>query len=326
MAARQARETDAIIQDAIVWMVRLQSGEADQQTQQHCRHWREQNPAHEQAWQELERLNQRIRTLPAALTHSTLNDGAARQRQFNRRMALKSIAIFVGVGMLAMAGRKVLPWQQMLADYSTGIGERKHIMLADGTGIHLNTDTALDVDFDDRQRLVRLRQGEVLITTGGDTVAHYRPFIVETAEGRSRALGTRFRVRQESDATLVGVYESAVEVTPEHATQPTRIAAGQQLRFTARQVGAPLPADPDAVAWIEGAIVAKQTRLDDFARELDRHRPGKLKCDSAIAHLKISGVFPLDDTDRILAALENTLPIKVERHTDYWVTLVARPS
>lgn len=315
---------DVIVQQAIAWMVRLQSGDADGDTWKRCRTWREQHPTHEQAWQQLEALNHRIQGLPAKLAHATLQNSADQRRKIDRRMALKSIALCIGVGTLAMAGRHVLPWQQMLADYGTVIGERKRIMLADGTSIHLNTDTALDIRFDDRQRLVALRRGEVMISTAPDPATNYRPFIVETAEGRSHALGTRFLVRQEPDATLVSVFESAVEATPQQAPLPTRIDAGQQLRFTERQVGVLQPADPDMAAWTEGAIVAKRMRLDDFTRELDRHRRGKLSCDPAVASLQISGVFPLDDPERILAALESTLPIKVERHTSYWITLGPR--
>ncbi len=303
-------------------MVKLQSGEATQDVHEGCRRWRMQRPEHEQAWLQLESLNRRIQSLPGALAHTTFDDAAMRRRQFNRRMALKSIGLMVGVGTLAIAGRQVLPWQRMLADHSTDVGQRKRIMLADGTSIHLNTDTALDIAFDDRQRLIILRRGEVLITTGHDTASHDRPFVVETAEGRSRALGTRFMVRQESTATLVSVFESAVEVRPGQVVRPIRVDAGQQVRFSGSKAGTLEPANPDAAAWTEGAIVARQMRLDMFTHELSRYRLGRLVCDPAVAHLKISGVFPLDDTNRILGALESTLPIKVERYTDYWLTLV----
>lgn len=43
-----------------------------------------------------------------------------------------------------------------------------------------------------------------------------------------------------------------------------------------------------------------------------------------IADLRITGSFPLHDTDLALSALLPTLPVAIERHTPWWVTLVAR--
>jgi transmembrane sensor len=40
----------------------------------------------------------------------------------------------------------------------------------------------------------------------------------------------------------------------------------------------------------------------------------------------VSGLYPLDDTDRALSALEHTLPITVSRYTR-WLTLIdVRPA
>ena len=63
-------------------------------------------------------------------------------------------------------------------------------------------------------------------------------------------------------------------------------------------------------------------RLADFVQELSRYRPGWLRCDPAVADLRVSGVFQIDDTDRALAAVAHALPVRVERRTRYWVTLI----
>jgi len=43
-----------------------------------------------------------------------------------------------------------------------------------------------------------------------------------------------------------------------------------------------------------------------------------------VAGLLISGTFQLRDTDQILRALSQTLPVDVHYRTPYWVTLTAR--
>ena len=40
-----------------------------------------------------------------------------------------------------------------------------------------------------------------------------------------------------------------------------------------------------------------------------------------VADLRITGSFPLHDTDKALSALLPTLPVQIEQHTPYWVTV-----
>lgn len=103
-----------------------------------------------------------------------------------------------------------LPYRPMLAQQRTGLRERRSLQLDDGSHLQLNADTALDIRFDAKQRLIQLYRGEILIDTDRDPAR--RPFIVDTGEGRVRALGTRFSVRQLAGRTRVGVLQAAVQV------------------------------------------------------------------------------------------------------------------
>ncbi|MNR00065.1 fec operon regulator FecR [compost metagenome] len=49
-----------------------------------------------------------------------------------------------------------------------------------------------------------------------------------------------------------------------------------------------------------------------------------IRVDPAVAELRLSGVFPLDDAERALRALEPALPIAVTRHTQYWLQVGPR--
>lgn len=57
---------------------------------------------------------------------------------------------------------------------------------------------------------------------------------------------------------------------------------------------------------------------------LGRYRPGLLGCDPSVAGLRLSGAYPLDDTDRALAAIARAVPVEVVSRTRYWVRLVPR--
>src|SRR5256885_16408705 len=67
-------------------------------------------------------------------------------------------------------------------------------------------------------------------------------------------------------------------------------------------------------------------RLDDFLAELNRYRPGWLHADPAVAGLRFSGVFPLDEggidgTDAVLAMLPGALPVQLRWRTRWWVVV-----
>ncbi|MBA5827920.1 iron dicitrate transport regulator FecR, partial [Escherichia coli] len=71
-----------------------------------------------------------------------------------------------------------------------------------------------------------------------------------------------------------------------------------------------------------GMLVASRMRLADLVAELDRYRRGTLRCAAAVADLRVSGTFPLDDSARVLDTLKATLPIDVAYLTRYWATVV----
>jgi transmembrane sensor len=64
-------------------------------------------------------------------------------------------------------------------------------------------------------------------------------------------------------------------------------------------------------------------RLGDFVSELRRYRAGHLSCDEVVADLRLSGTFPLVDTNRVLDTVARTLPVEVVFITRYWVTVRA---
>jgi transmembrane sensor len=169
---------------------------------------------------------------------------------------------------------------------------------------------------------VRLLNGEILIETARDDLA--RPFIVHTAEGSIRALGTRFIVRCEAGRTQVCVQEHAVEVRTASLTgPPVRVDAGQQMSFAHDSVASVQSANPQADAWTRDMLVVNDWRLGDFILELQRYRPGHLGCDRAVAALRISGAFHLGSTDTILDNLTSTLPVRIRRFSRYWASVEA---
>ncbi len=69
-------------------------------------------------------------------------------------------------------------------------------------------------------------------------------------------------------------------------------------------------------------LMADKMRLADFVDELTRYHRGVVRLDPAIADLRISGAYPISDTQRTLNMLAHTYPIHVSGHLNgFWVML-----
>lgn len=325
--ANQKIAADAF-EAALVWAVKLRSGTCDPGTRAACEAWRAADAMHERAWQELQGVEDDFDAVTAssAVLASRTLEGAARERQrrAGRRKALKALGIGAVSVSAAWVAAESDAWRRLTAgfgaDLATATGERRSFDLADGTQLLLNTDSAVDVRFTAGERLLQLRRGEVFVRSGSDAgnPGPRRPLRVSTHVGMLEAIGTRFGVRQHVAGVLLHVEEGAVAIAPAKDGQQV-VHAGQTFLVSPGGAAQTTDATLDATAWVDGALVAKQMRLDDFVGELGRYRQGWLLCDAGVANLRVSGVFQLDDIDRALAALERALPVRIERRTRYWV-------
>lgn len=311
----------AILHEAAGWLVRMQSETLSAADIAALDRWRARSADHEAAWQRAETMLRGFGQVPPHIGGQTLRQA----HRATRRQAVRVLAGLLVLGPAAWMGVRELPWREWRADLRTATGEQRRIALADGTQLVLNTASAVDVDYTFAQRVLWLRAGEILLTTGHDPAPARRRFLVQTTQGVLRALGTRFMVRDEGARVRVAVYEGAVEVRParEGAT-PLVLAAGEQTVFSAVGAAAPVSADPLAASWADGMLAARNWRLADLVAELGRYRHGVLRCDPAVAGLRVSGAFPLNDIDASLRLLEKTLPVRVSQVTPWWITVAPR--
>lgn len=317
----QASETIAprLLDEAADWLVRLHDSACTDADRAACAQWQRRSPAHARAWARAERLVDMMGGLPSTLAMPALG----RPAHAGRRAAVARLAALLAIAPAGWVAWRVTDARAWTADHRTATGERRSLTLADGTRIDLNTATAIDVRFDATQRLLTLRTGEIWVRTAPDTAAVHRPFRVVTEDGTMEALGTRFSVRHDAGRTRIAVLEGAVRLSPQSGAAPQVLAAGQQAAFTARAIDRFAPADDTAIAWTQGMLLADRMRLADFAAELSRYRPGALHCDPAVADLRISGAFPIGDTDRVLRMLVSTYPVDARtRLRGHWITLV----
>ncbi|WP_422422954.1 FecR domain-containing protein [Pseudomonas sp. GZD-222] len=305
-----------VVKQAIHWMLQLRESGNNAQLLQQCEHWRAAHLEHELAWQRVQSLHQELnlRAVPGAgVALQTLENS---HQRLQRRQALKLLGGVVMLGSAAWLGKDLEALSSWTSDYASATGERRSFRLPDGSLLQLNTDSAADLAFDARQRLIRLKRGEMMLTCASPDG---KPLMVQTRHALLEGFEGRFVVRQDADCTRVSVSQGRVAVHAPGALQ--WIAAGQSLRLDAQGVSLLPQQDMDASAWTEGLIVTRDMRLADFLAEVGRYRHGYLSCAEEIADLRLSGVFRLEDTDKLLQLLPQTLPVTVSYRTRWWVRL-----
>jgi transmembrane sensor len=300
-----------VAEQAVQWLVELQSG-ANEQQYRAWEQWRAADPEHERAWQRIETINQRLHGMPSGVAHQAILKAPAR----GRREALKLMGVLAVLAPAAwLLKERTKPW---LADYHTGTGERRTVTLADGSRLDLNTNSAADVNLGGSQRQLRFIRGEILLQTASSSL----PFTVLSQAGTLSTAQARFNLREQGNGCQLSVFSGAVQVRcAERPELSISVRGGQQVHFEAQQLETIVPFDESLGAWRDGMLVTSHIPLRQFLNELSRYQTGWLMCDEQIASLPISGTYPLKNIDAILDMLALTQPVRIQRRTRYWVSV-----
>ncbi|MDP3608387.1 MAG: FecR domain-containing protein [Methylophilus sp.] len=321
----------SIHEELIAWSVKLNSGLFTAEDTQQFEHWRALSPAHEAAWQKLYAVEQNLRTLPAEAKHMAVETLQIADKQRNRpttrnrTFKLISLTIITLMG-AALVANQYAPWQQSL-HYATSVGKTENFLLADGTQLMLNTNSKVEIKLSLLKREIVLQRGEIYIETGkdSDSIIGRRSFWVKTEQAELEAIGTRFSVNQQSSSTKLHVVDGIVAMHVDNDVPPVRAYANETYTMP-DAVSAPIKMGTtddglhmDPMAWVNGMLVVKQMRLDEFAIELSRYQNLPVVCEPSASNLKVSGVFQLNRADPVeyaLKAISRTLPVRMRKQDD----------
>lgn len=316
MAAKPMPEHEARLrQQALEWQVALWSGEVTAEQRSDFDKWLTASDSHRQAWSEIAAIERKLQLIPAQAAELLKDKPDAEKR----RRLLQLLGLAAATGGTVPIVRNSDAWQAWVADHHTHTGEQQQLALSDGSQLFLNTSTAVDIEFNSRERRLVLHHGEMYVRTAADAEQPVRPFLIQTRHGVAQALGTKFNVRLKQEETRVSVHEGTVQIQPRLGAGH-RLEHGFQAGFSAHGFTAATP-NGNELAWLEGKLVAERMRLGDFLDELGRYRQGMIHYDAKAAEMVVSGVFPLPDTDRILESLLQALPLRVSYFSRYWVSV-----
>lgn len=308
-----------VAERAMHWLLELQEPQVSEQIRADWLAWRQADAVHELAWQRAQGFAARMSSLRSPGQRPLAS--AVLSSNLSRRSVLKNLALLLAASGTAWSARDSSLVQDWRSDFSSAVGERRTLQLAGQVRVQLNTDTAIQVRVARQIQHIQLLRGEILLNAPAAA-----PLWVHSAEGRVQMLGQQLAVRQRQGFTQASSEDGGIGLYPLDWTGSALVAAaGEVVSFDRLNLLARRPRAPGELAWSRGMIVAQGQRLADFVDELSRYRRGHLGCDPRLAELRVSGTFPLDDTDQVISALGETFDLDVHHLTRYWVTLKAKP-
>jgi transmembrane sensor len=308
--------SDAVAMEAAIdWMVQLRAGRVTDKQWQQFEQWRNSDASHHDAWQRLEaRLGQ------SAAAIAQLNNHVPGQREQmrhllakpGRRAILRTIALVAtGAGTMGLSLDRFMPVSQLAADLRTRTGQRETFTLPDQSLLTLNARSAANLAFTDHLRQVTLLAGDAVVEVAAIRASATSRFCVQTRHGQLYP-DKRVSVRLLDDCTQIVALDGAVRVQT-HAGQIRDLVAGQGTEMDAQGLRENVHLDASQADWVRGVLTAAPLPLGDVIAGLQRYTPMVLHVSAAAARLSVHASLPLDDVDKALAALADTLPIRMQR-------------
>lgn len=304
-----------MIAQAAYWAAQLATDEAPQDDRDACEAWCREHPLHRLAMDRMRGLDARFDNADDAgrETIETILERQSRKRHRYGGLALGLILIVSG-GWLAAQSMTI---RGLFPDFETARGEQRTITLADGSGVTIDTDAALDFRRGEADRTVTLFRGQILVRVAKDQA---RPFVVETRDGTATARGTAFIVRRDDEATTLTVIESIVRACPAKAGPEACVdlSPGDRVRLEPGRLSRLGRIDPETAAiWAEGWLAVDDQPAARVLSELNRYRRTPVRFDAGdLDGVRISGSFPLADPDRALDGIVRSTGLYLSRDDD----------
>lgn len=318
----------AIDDQAAAFVARLQ-GAIDETERQAIFTWVAADPRHAVAFARMEaawEAGARLRACPPSIESQPAEPDVVSPPLVSRRVLIGG-----SVAATVVAGAATATWRYArdVELYRTRLGERRVVTLADGSRIHLNTASTVEVAMEKRRRRVHLVQGEALFEVAHDPA---RPFLVDAGSARLRAVGTAFNVRIRESLVELTVTEGVVAVGQNgnlvRETTTPHIVAGDGAVIRSGAV-APTVLNADLLrqrtAWQDGVIELDGETLPQAVEEFNRYRERPIIVgDPRLANLRVGGRFEVDEADKFLTALEGSFAVDAITAADGSIMLVVR--
>ncbi|WP_232492427.1 FecR family protein [Novosphingobium kaempferiae] len=288
------------MEEAAAWLAALDAGSA---TREEFEAWRAVDSRRAVAFAQVADAFEQIERL------RTVHDPLPEPRRLgpvrlNRRNLLRGGVVAGGI---AIAGGFAM--QAAAREHAeTGVGERRTVVLEDGTRVSLNTDTRISWRIKGETRSLWLDQGEIALNVR----ALAGPPLRLSANGMRFDLEPgAFNARREPETVALLVLKG----TASAENRAVRVGA------LAQAIGRDISVHPaEAVAidrarsWQNGQLVFEGESLDFVVAEFNRYLDDKLVvADPRLSRIRLGGRFTNTDPTELLKALDASFGIRAKR-------------
>jgi transmembrane sensor len=331
----------ALDAEAAAWVARFDAGDVSAKDQAAFQAWLNSSPLHRQAiaeygsfWSEFDQLGHLADSIGAEREPVAQPRRSLPGSKYWLAAAAASVLVMVAAGgalwredrppvQQASVQHVAAPRLPARQSYATAIGDQKKFILADGTVVTLNTNSRMDVEILGDRRDVHLVQGEAYFDVVHDKA---RPFTVYANRYVVRDIGTAFAVHL-LDKGLVNlrVTKGSVEI----AARTTRrgkltsepkslgvVVAGHDVVFGQKIEHAEVVSDAELgrkLAWRQGQLIYSGQPLAEVLDDISRYSDIQIElADPALRNLPVGGAFSVNQTDAIIAALQNNFGVRAE--------------
>jgi transmembrane sensor len=207
--------------------------------------------------------------------------------------------------------------------YETKVGERRIVMLDDGSRLSLDAATRIEVRLDDDRRALTLVTGRAKFDVAKDAL---RPFSVNAGDKVVVATGTSFSVERLRSEIRVLLYEGRVDVLEkadgkDRAT-PIRAASGDKQLLPGRELVASI-ARPDvavaeadvsrSLAWESGQLNFINEPVRSAVERMNRYSSTRIRVADGVAEVRVNGVYNAGDTEAFIEGIAGFTSLKALR-------------
>ncbi|MDH0303148.1 MULTISPECIES: FecR domain-containing protein [unclassified Pseudomonas] len=292
--------------EALEWFARLRQPGCDDSVRQAFGVWC-QDPLNAHAYAQLEAYWQRLQ-VPSA-------------RPRPRVHALRRSRAGVWLGLTFLTLLAILVWlywpmlQRWGSELHTASGERRSVRLADGSTLHLDSASAMNVDLRARTRQLQLVQGQVYL----EVMLDGRAMEVQVDDTRIQVFGTRLQIARYADHDELLVFNGKATVS--QGDDQRMISAGERVTFTEGRINLVEKTDiKSADAWRDGRLKADNRSLGHVLERLAGYQGQRVwVMDEQVAHRRVSGDFDLDHPAQSLERLAADQQLRLHAVLGHWL-------
>ncbi|WP_084305020.1 DUF4880 domain-containing protein [Bradyrhizobium sp. ARR65] len=303
---------DPLIEEALGWIVRLKTGAPTQADLDALQRWRQQSEAHEEAFRAAARLYRHAGTAAQELKAEQARGAVLVQRtpRLLARRAILTGAVAAAAGYVIVRPPLGLwpSFEELSADYRTGKGEQRKVLVTPDISLELNTQTSIALRPVPNETRIELISGEASVAA---KTSSSKPLVMLAGTGQMTASQASFNARCFDRVVSVTCIAGIVSV--EQGGKSVQLQPKQQVSYSDAGLQPSRAVDVGQVsAWQTGLLIFRDRPLASVVDEINRYRPGKIIITSSdLKSRLVNGTFQLDKLDNFVGQVEQLFGARI---------------